>query len=576
MLNNHNNEIYTDYRANDIFKPVNANQLAEAIHYDFVITQEKIDAVLEAIAPTPDGSGYRNLDLGELIIRKVDGESAPWNGNVVKPPLNIFISGKLPSDVRLILDSRFLGDTMFIDCSDFKSSGSWSMTTTKDMINIYSAYPYAVSNLPGGFNFWSTPQAPLIYTNGVSNNGVIKLGAYKTTPGATTDFSGRQGGQVIAQDCYGGSVLRCDPGSYYDSYVPFVVYANWMQCGGVVANYSIVSQSPGGSLTPTTSKPGLFQQMRETIATWNCEISLIVAQSYASSRYQFCGWDSDEIRFSNLDEGKIVTIHKNGAVTWKTAAVGSSGGSSKVVISDFDITNIPLLFKNGTAEKYAKSLKSNGSNPNSDWDWARTLVLRNGMDYITVAQDCPNYGGVLSWYFNDSRTSFKFQGATELDLYKWGAVFAPNSEDIGWGTTMTDENCGWWTAKSSNIYIDYNDLQEGVVYTVRVHTMILPFGNMAPQTGTTSYKLFEQDRTGEHTQSSVYFCDNTAIVTPLYWGSDGKGVSGNPSNVFMNAVKQTTVHTSDSSSNGGNALEETNRAELIFVKLNGSVYVMKY
>ena len=78
MLNNHNNEIYTDYRANDIFKPVNANQLAEAIHYDFVITQEKIDAVLEAIAPTPDGSGYRNLDLGELIIRKVDGESAPW------------------------------------------------------------------------------------------------------------------------------------------------------------------------------------------------------------------------------------------------------------------------------------------------------------------------------------------------------------------------------------------------------------------------------------------------------------------------------------------------------------------
>ena len=146
MLNNPNNEIHTDYRPNDIFKPVNANQLAEAIHYDFVITQEKIDNVIEATSPSRDSSGYRNVDLGDLIICELDGSSAPWRGPQVKPPLNIFISGKLPSDVRLILDSRLLNDITFIDCSDFKLNGNWNMAVTKDMINIYSAYPYAASS----------------------------------------------------------------------------------------------------------------------------------------------------------------------------------------------------------------------------------------------------------------------------------------------------------------------------------------------------------------------------------------------------------------------------------------------
>ena len=577
MLNNPNNEIHTDYRPNDIFKPVNANQLAEAIHYDFVITQEKIDNVIEAIAPSRDSSGYRNVDLGELIIRELDGASAPWRGPQVKPPLNIFISGKLPSDVRLILDNRFLNDSTFIDCSDFKLNGSWNMAVTKDMINIYSAYPYAASSLPGGFNFWSTPLAPLIHTNGISNNGVVKVGAYKTVSGATTDFEGRQGGQVIAQDCLSGSRFTANPGGYWDGYVPFVVYANWMQGGGIVANYGIVSQSPGGNLTPTTSKPGLYQQIMATME-WGCEVVLIVAHAYASSRYQACGYDSDEIRFSNLDEGKVVTIHKNGSVTWKTASAGGGGGGSeKVVLSNFDITAIPLLFDDSVNTRYAYSMKSSGTDPATNWDWARICVIRNGASFITVKEDCPDYQGSISFYYNSKTASFKFKGATELDYYTWGAIFAPTDNTVKWETIKTDQNCRWWTP-SNSLYIDYDELVDGVIYTVRVHHMLLPFGSVANPTGSTAQaNLFSQDKDGSHLPTTtVFFCKDTSFVPPNYWGSTGKGISGNTSDVYMNLVKQAFTYDNASPSNGGNALAEIARGEMLFVKLNGSIYVMKY
>lgn len=263
-------------------------------------------------------------------------------------------------------------------------------------------------------------------------------------------------------------------------------------------------------------------------------------------------------------------------VAWKPGGAGA-GSSSKVVVSDYDITNIPLLFVNGVADKYAKSLKSGGTNPDTDWDWAKTLVLRNGSGFMTVDDDCPDFQGTVSWYFPDPNAAFKFKGATELELYHYGAIFAPKSTSIDWDDTMTDDNCKWWISQSTSMYMDFNDLVEGVIYTVRVHTMILPFGNMSPANGTPSHKLFEQDRTGEHSRTSIFFCDGSAFVKPLYWGSDGKGTAGtNTTCVYLNDVKQTTTYTSDSSSNGGYALEETTRAEVMFVKLNGSVYVMKY
>ena len=274
----------------------------------------------------------------------------------------------------------------------------------------------------------------------------------------------------------------------------------------------------------------------------------------------------------------VVGVEGNMAtVAWKSGGAAGGGASSKVVVSDYDITNIPLLFDNGVADKYAKSLKSGGTNPDTDWDWAKTLVLRNGSGFITVDDDCPDYQGTVSWYFPDPNAAFKFKGATELELYHFGAIFAPKSTAIGWGDTMSDDNCKWWATKSTSMYLDFNALVEGVVYTVRVHTMILPFDNMSPEHGTPSHKLFEQDRTGEHSRTAIFFCDGGSFSKPLYWGSDGKGTAGtNTSCVYLNEVKQTTTYTSDSSSTGGYALEETTRAEVMFVKLNGSVYVMKY
>ena len=87
MQNNPNQEIHTDYRANDIFKPVNANQLANSIHYDFVITQEMLDKYLEKHPSTTD------IDVGNLIASDINGNDSSWE-NPVPAPVSIYIAAK--------------------------------------------------------------------------------------------------------------------------------------------------------------------------------------------------------------------------------------------------------------------------------------------------------------------------------------------------------------------------------------------------------------------------------------------------------------------------------------------------
>ena len=71
MINNPPRNIHTDYVANDVFKPKDANALAMSIPFDFVITKERVDEYREKHGYTQANS----LDVGALIWE--DYETTP-------------------------------------------------------------------------------------------------------------------------------------------------------------------------------------------------------------------------------------------------------------------------------------------------------------------------------------------------------------------------------------------------------------------------------------------------------------------------------------------------------------------
>lgn len=71
MINNPPRNIHTDYVANDVFKPKDANALAMSIPFDFVITKERVDEYREKHEYTQANS----LDVGALIWE--DYETTP-------------------------------------------------------------------------------------------------------------------------------------------------------------------------------------------------------------------------------------------------------------------------------------------------------------------------------------------------------------------------------------------------------------------------------------------------------------------------------------------------------------------
>ena len=172
MQNNPNQNIHTDYVAFDVFKPMAANQLAKSIHYDFVITQDMIDNYVAHLS----ASDF-SIDVGGVIASNPDGTSGPWETPVVIPygkPINIFIAGKVPDGYYLNFHTRLIGIGTpvgnILDCTAYSVDGNWDRTLTHDMVNVFSAYPYAVSVLVAGFNFWSTPETPVTINSPHPNN----------------------------------------------------------------------------------------------------------------------------------------------------------------------------------------------------------------------------------------------------------------------------------------------------------------------------------------------------------------------------------------------------------------------
>ena len=578
MQTNPNQQIHTDYQIDDVFKPEAANQLARSIHYDFVITQKMFDAYVEK------HPSFTYIDVGLLICSKPDGTDGYESGTVLaKAPVNIYIdadTGRMPIEFTYELLN-------IIDCSDFKVGGSWDAFVTKDMMNIYSSHPYIVQNLAGGFNFWSSPTAYVETAGYNTNAGIAKIGSYKLTH--TTNICRPDNFQLVIEGLGLGLMFTytgsdASPDEHFGGLRPSIVYGNWMTGSGLSTQYSIHGKD---TVNPTTIKNGLYAQMQASVADWDTEPILVVTHNYSTSRYQLSGWDSFEFRFVNASEGKTVTIYKDGTVKWGYASAVSGGGGSSAIISDFLVHAIADdSFNPGLIHPY---IVDNGFGSASSFNEAQLLVvLPNENRFLTPKQDMGtrhSSGEPASpnWYSGYPGFSFQHGAITKLDWYFWYAILDYN--DFTPGATSTTNI--WIKNPRLTLYIAIDELKEGVVYEVNLHSVWLPMadpttiGNPAvtyrdqasPVTnkvsggGTLDYNSFGKP--------AIRFVGYNSVPTYVkYWGSE----CGSDNVIYpaFYATPSPNYGAPGTQSNNYTQLRDMATARVLFTYLNGKVFVMSY
>lgn len=284
---------------------------------------------------------------------------------------------------------------------------------------------------------------------------------------------------------------------------------------------------------------------------------------------------------------------------------GGIGGTGRVIITDYDIKNgienddgdgIPPLCKpDGTYHNYIRSMVSD------NYNWARVSVYR-GDGFKTVNEDCPDFSGNLNFWGNVKNGLFKFGNATQLDIYRWHAIFAPAYYYSGTNTywpnsiePLTVNNSKWYS-HNTELYINAGDLQEGIVYSIKIHTVILPFHESTSTDRTVDgIPMFHQAHTDgpilnnnnevayDNYMFSIYFTienpdNSTRFLYPAYWGSTTESYLGGPQ-VYIRQMNQNVPRHGESFTDSYVpccSLEEAASGELIFVKLNGKIYIMRY
>lgn len=117
MINNPVRNIHTDYVANDVFKPKDANALAMSIPFDFVITKERVDEYRETHEYTQEDW----MDVGGLL----------WGDTDVTPDYTC--GGRTAAHILINFH------TTIEDRFDF---GSWLSLLTVEEVHIHSLSSY--------------------------------------------------------------------------------------------------------------------------------------------------------------------------------------------------------------------------------------------------------------------------------------------------------------------------------------------------------------------------------------------------------------------------------------------------
>lgn len=527
MQNNPSQEIRTDYKLNDVFKPVNANQLAKAIHYDYVITQDMFDNFIK-------NHGYTtktNIDVGDIIASNIDGSFGGFE--TVKAPCSIFIAANTdgwPLSFTGILLG--VGNTHIIDTTPYLEGGMYSYGKTRDMLNVYSQYPYKVSEVAGGINFWSTSVAPVILEDTFCDwNGVCKIGcAILNTP---FDLGSREGLQFVFGTVVGNYRPTQSPTTTQinsGTYKPAVVFANWMDGSSVTTEYEINSSE--------RTILGLYQSIKETISSYKCTPIIKSITQSGPNLYYFTSGDDSAVKFINSEIGKILVVYKDGSLSVDN--VPGSGGvqaGAKTTISDFSL--LPYTTSGG-----ADGITYRYEN--------KVSLLRPGYS---------SFLDITANWFSETEP-FKFENTVTLDWYTWHAIYSTDIIDSG-----------WFYNNRRVLYIDSESLVEGVVYEIYSHIMELPI-TYSPQaaptwTGTSPAEL----------DSSIFpYVSFKGIEYTRYWGSTRNPYGNLKTTRFTWSYISSKPETpsSPTASVANTAFSELAVGTVRFVKLDGFIYIMNY
>lgn len=559
MQNNPNQEIHTDYKKNDIFKPVNANQLAKSIHYDFVVTQDMFDTYVNKQGVSEGAV----VDIGEVLRSTIDGRSGPIDDTRIPTPISMFIAANT-TGYNLSFTGRLWGGILY-----------WTPGKS-DCVNVYSSYPYSVKSLAGGLNFWSTINAPVILDDfNVTWYGVCKIGCYTLKRDYNFTHSLSSGPQIVfglaVGDTKKPTYTPVATGPTY--FEPTILFANWMGDSSVTTEYTIKSDD--------TSIPGLFQSMWIATARYKNEILLKVYSSSGNDLflYVISDYTANEFRFSNSDTGRVVSIHNDGSITWNyVGGYGGGGGDQPVIIYNLNVTE-HLNPNKAYTERFNPNTADALKGLLSTMSESKTILRPNAKDFKTIPEDTGD--PKLTWYSNTK--SFQFRGARVLEYYSWFLISVNN---------LTDK-APEWISNNNSVVIDVDDLVEGIVYEVNIHVVKLPLKQYEATFNSTKYTCGMQlcpdepvvplpgtaspNNLPKASGWSVLFYHPSGESANLYYWGTSKKVS-DPTNILYPRYTVCTNNVDPDSSDVQlyYSTNELGRASIQFVKLNGNVYVMRY
>lgn len=550
MKNNPNHAIHTDYAKDDILKPLGVNQITEAIQYDYVITQYAFDEYIKTL------NADDSVDIGKLLQYNLE-ETSGVELSSIQLPISIYIAANTGS--RDLDFTSTLLDMLNTDA--YKNEGQYTMEDTKDMVNIYSAHPLYVSNLTGGLNFWTSINNPVVLDNGAELEckyaGVCRIGCYdfKSQPTITTD-----GFQLVLSNFNLGFIPK--PWGSLDStrnYKPTVVVAQWFGNTGT-AVYSIESND--------SNLGGLYHSIKETVNTYkNTVILNVINNNVSVTSYQCTSIDSSEVRFMNSDTCKVVSIRSDGSINWNYPS-GNFGSSNKSIILDVDLSSFQADYYVGDT---CKSLNDSYN--------SQTTIYRGGSSgFKSVAEDINSL--TYTWYNTAYNfiNLYKFGSSNTLEWYTWFAMTAQKKQP---------DTIEFIYNNNRELPIDGDSLQEGIVYEINIHLIMLPIAPYSP-TGTTD-KALVQALPGENLPGldDVYNIHVTvwspsryggqANYSLKYWGTSNSS-PGSPYSIIA-AFNKCTCNIDPLKyrySFTDRGLYDQAIATIQFVKLNGDIYVMKY